>query len=620
MKGAGGNKLGVGDYDFVSLLGRGCYGEVYRAINSKTHQEVAIKIVAKSKLAYQQKLLDLFKTEVKVMREITHPNILKCYELLESGNNYYMILFYCNGGSLEDIIKRKGRLTEEESLFILKQILNGFAELNKRNIMHRDIKTANIFLHDDLVVIGDFGFAKDGVELASTKLGSPLNMAPEILMAVGNVKYTSKCDIWSIGIVFYTMLFGKIPWDVWDVDSLKSKIISFSGPNLPFHSNYSDEVSEGSKNLLRQMLEPTYQKRIDWVNLFEHQIFKKPIKSAELKNESAENFDDNLDRSIVLRPHEDDVKDLFEQNAANQAMNEHPHAEYTAQADTGLKVNPLIYKKPEQMVDSYHQGMLGVGDQQSAPSTPRKSGSQGEISSTAPNSQNTELEICVSRYYHESKVTDFVFSTSKKARSFFWLITGEGKNLQISKTFDILLPMAAMLSKHAETMAGIMADSLEEGRDIFKLPQFVLYRGSPMGCKTVRDLRLLQMTYKQAVEENAINLNRCTSAITAIKRDELQRLCRSSLKVIGPVINELRQILQSLSLKIEELSKNAGSSFATEFRKLVCQTHLCVESDITFEYRKDNWTRFNWNEFRERINNETIDILLMMQSQYAFSG
>lgn len=618
MKGAGGTKLGVGDYDFVSLLGRGCYGEVYKAIHNQTHREVAVKIVAKSKLASQQKLIDLFKTEVRVMRDITHPNILKCYDLLESSNNYYMVLFYCNGGSLEDMIKRKGRLTEEESLFILKQILNGFAELSRRNIMHRDIKTANIFLHDDLVVIGDFGFAKDGVELASTKLGSPLNMAPEILMATGSVNYTSKCDIWSIGIVFYTMLFGKIPWEVWDVESLKGKIISCSGPNLPFHANYAQAISEETKHLLRRMLEPSFQKRIDWANLFDHSIFKKDLPKAHLKNESVENFDDELDRSIVLRPHEDDVKDLFEQNAANQAMNEHPDAGYAPPVHQTTKLNPLVYQKREKMVSSFHDGMLGVGNLNGTATsqTPTSLGIPSGISG----SENNELEICVSRYYHESKVIDFVFSTSKKARSFFWQVTGEGKNLTFSKTFDILLPMAAMLSKHAETMAQIMVESLEEGKDIFKLPMFARYRTSPFGTKTLRDLRILQQTYRQAVEENAINLNRCVAAISPGKRDELQRLCRSNLRVIGPIINELRQIIQSLSGKLQELSESAGPSLAAEFRKLVCQTHLCIESDITFEYRKDNWTKFNWNEFRDRISNEISDILMLMQSQYAFPG
>lgn len=618
MKGAGGTKLGVGDYDFVSLLGRGCYGEVYKAVHNQTHREVAVKIVAKSKLASQQKLIDLFQTEVKVMRDITHPNILKCYDLLESSNNYYMILFYCNGGSLEDMIKRKGRLTEEEALFILKQILNGFAELSRRNIMHRDIKTANIFLHDDLVVIGDFGFAKDGVELASTKLGSPLNMAPEILMATGNVRYTSKCDIWSIGIVFYTMLFGKIPWDVWDVDSLKGKIVSFSGSNLPFHASYACTISEDTKHLLRRMLEPAHQKRIDWGNLFDHQIFKRDLPKTNLKNESVENFDDELDRSIVLRPHEDDVRDLFEQNAANQALNEHPDAGYASPLQQEPKVNPLVYHKQDRMVSSYHDGMLGVGNINNTQTsqTPTTLG----IPSSIAGSENVDLEICVSRYYHESKVTDFIFSTSKKARSFFWLVTGEGKNLTLSKTFDILLPMAAMLSKHAETMAQIMSDSLEEGRDIFQLPMFARYRTSSVGTKTLRDLRMIQQTYRQAVEENAINLNRCTSAINPAKRDELQKLCRSSLKAIGPIINELRQILQSLSGKLQELTQSAGPSLAPEFRKVVCQTHLCVESDITFEYRKDKWTKFNWNEFRDRITSESNDILMLMQSQYAFPG
>jgi len=82
------------------------------------------------------------------------------------------------------------------------QIMNGFQVLHKNKIMHRDVKLANLFLQNDKIVIGDFGFAKSGVDVTKTKLGTPITMAPELLNSNGGV-YTSKADLWSIGVCFY---------------------------------------------------------------------------------------------------------------------------------------------------------------------------------------------------------------------------------------------------------------------------------------------------------------------------------------------------------------------------------------------------------------------------------
>lgn len=116
------------------------------------------------------------------MNKIVHPNIMHLYEFLESPNNYYMVIQYCNGGDLENYVKKQPNqlLPEGEVLYYLKQIMNGFQELYKEKIMHRDFKLANIFLHNDTIVIGDFGFAKAGFEMAQTKLGTPVTMAPEL--------------------------------------------------------------------------------------------------------------------------------------------------------------------------------------------------------------------------------------------------------------------------------------------------------------------------------------------------------------------------------------------------------------------------------------------------------
>lgn len=116
------------------------------------------------------------------MNKINHPNIMHLYDFLESSNNYYMVIQYCNGGDLEGYLKKQRNhlISENEALYYLKQIMNAFSILHAEKIMHRDFKLANIFMHNDTIVVGDFGFAKAGFEMAQTKLGTPVTMAPEL--------------------------------------------------------------------------------------------------------------------------------------------------------------------------------------------------------------------------------------------------------------------------------------------------------------------------------------------------------------------------------------------------------------------------------------------------------
>ena len=150
----------------------------------------------------------MLESEIKVLKTCDNPHIIKLVALKKTPHNYYLVLEYCNGGDMLDKVKKKGKLPQDSVLRYLAQILNAFQTLVNHKIMHRDFKLANILLHEDSVKIADFGFAKllDGEDYANTMLGSPLNMAPEVL---GNSKYNSKADIWSIGACIYEMTYGK---------------------------------------------------------------------------------------------------------------------------------------------------------------------------------------------------------------------------------------------------------------------------------------------------------------------------------------------------------------------------------------------------------------------------
>lgn len=109
-------------------------------------------------------------------------------------------------------LKKKKTLCEDEAIQFFIQMLNAFKTLVKNKIMHRDFKLANILIHDGEIKIADFGFSKllNNEEFTETMLGSPLNMAPEVL---GGTQYNTKADIWSIGTCFYELLFGTYLFD-----------------------------------------------------------------------------------------------------------------------------------------------------------------------------------------------------------------------------------------------------------------------------------------------------------------------------------------------------------------------------------------------------------------------
>lgn len=123
-----------------------------------------------------------------------------------------------------DLIKREGNFTEKRALNVFRQLLEAFKVLNRFNIMHRDLKPENILFNNGKVKLGDFGFCKGlkpGEHMAKTMLGSPIYMAPEVLRGEN---YTTKADIWSLGVVLYEMLFGICPYESKSIAMLISTI------------------------------------------------------------------------------------------------------------------------------------------------------------------------------------------------------------------------------------------------------------------------------------------------------------------------------------------------------------------------------------------------------------
>ena len=264
----------IGNYVMTKTLGQGQFGKVFKAKNLLTGDEFAIKKIDKSKIKANPVLERLLQTEVAIMHEINHPNILHLHEFLESSGNYYLVLDFCNQGDFEHYLKDKKLkyLEEPEAVKFLKQIANGFQELRKRKILHRDFKLANLFMKDDNLVIGDFGFAKSGYEMAETKLGTPLTMAYEVLCPESeHSTYNAKADLWSVGVVYYQLLFGETPFFGFTMPDLIKDIKKKANGNL----KYPRPISAESKDLIDRILRTNPDDRMDWHTFFNHPLFDK---------------------------------------------------------------------------------------------------------------------------------------------------------------------------------------------------------------------------------------------------------------------------------------------------------------------------------------------------------
>lgn len=266
------------EYYITVLIGEGSFGAVFQAINGKTGEIVALKKLSKEEIAKRNMEKYIF-TEIDCLKKCYHPNVIQYKGRIETNNSHYIIMEYCSGGDLEDYVKTRGPLKENEAVELLKQIINGMKELQRMSIIHRDLKPMNILISEGNIKIADFGLAKIGEDEAKTCLGSCLYMAPEVWQNRGKggsgKAYDEKVDVWSIGIIFYFMLFNKLPLPVEKMQS--SDIISFylsRKQNKCLIYPPSINISQECKDLLSRMLEYSPAARITLDEIYGLKLFR----------------------------------------------------------------------------------------------------------------------------------------------------------------------------------------------------------------------------------------------------------------------------------------------------------------------------------------------------------
>ncbi len=255
------------EYAAKKLLGHGRYGRVLLGESSETHQQVAIKAISKENTDFTTSRL---REEIDILSQVDHPNIVKYLEHFESDKYLYIVMEYCSGGDLFHQIVQREKFSEAEAAGIIQDILRGINHCHHMGIIHRDLKPENImYSAEGVIKIIDFGLSMKEKSYSSEKLaGTAYYIAPEILR---DEIFTKACDIWSLGILLHILLSGYVPIAGGTIEEIYDRIMEYKGPS--FVGDAWNSVSAEAKDLVRQMLNPDYEKRISAAEALKHPWF-----------------------------------------------------------------------------------------------------------------------------------------------------------------------------------------------------------------------------------------------------------------------------------------------------------------------------------------------------------
>ncbi|XP_053728642.1 MAP/microtubule affinity-regulating kinase 4 isoform X7 [Synchiropus splendidus] len=304
----------IGNYRLLKTIGKGNFAKVKLARHILTGREVAIKIIDKTQLN-PTSLQKLFR-EVRIMKTLNHPNIVQLFEVIETEKTLYLIMEYASGGEVFDYLVAHGRMKEKEARAKFRQIVSAVHYCHQKNIVHRDLKAENLLLDaNSNIKIADFGFSNEftaGSKL-DTFCGSPPYAAPELFQGK---KYDGpEVDIWSLGVILYTLVSGSLPFDGQNLKELRERVLR-GKYRVPFY------MSTDCEGILRRFLVLNPTKRCSLEQIMKDKWLNISYEGEELKphTEPEEDFNDSnrIDVMVGMGFTREEIRDSLVSHKYNE--------------------------------------------------------------------------------------------------------------------------------------------------------------------------------------------------------------------------------------------------------------------------------------------------------------
>ncbi|EAR94233.1 Serine/Threonine kinase domain protein (macronuclear) [Tetrahymena thermophila SB210] len=262
------------EFIVTKMIGKGSFAKVYLATKKSQNIQYAIKAFNKEFMQNQHKGKESLINEISIMRQLNNDHLIRLYEVYETTNSIYFVVDLLNGGELLHRIREKGSINEKELRVLIRNLILALEHLHQKNIMHRDLKPENLLLKskqsDSEIVVADFGLATriDIPNILFKRCGTPGFVAPEVLLyKEGDPFYTTQCDIFSAGIIFYLLLVGKQPFQGKDYKQIlranKACEIRYDLPEF-------EKISNAAKDLLKKMLDARPEHRFSATQCLQH--------------------------------------------------------------------------------------------------------------------------------------------------------------------------------------------------------------------------------------------------------------------------------------------------------------------------------------------------------------
>ncbi|KAI4381103.1 hypothetical protein MLD38_007211 [Melastoma candidum] len=258
----------IGKYRCSRTIGEGSFAKVKLAVDSSNCRPVAIKIIDKDKIQGDDYMRCQVQSEIKTMKLLNHPNIIRIHEVIGTKSKIYIVMEYASGGQLSDKLAYAKKFSEWEARKLFQQLIDAVDYCHARGVYHRDLKPENLLLDGrGNLKISDFGLSalrKPG-DLLSTACGSPCYVAPELL--VKKSYNGAAADTWSCGVILYELLAGFLPFDDRNLINLYKKIYKADYMCPPW-------FTRGQRRMLTKILEPSPKKRITITEIIEDEWFQ----------------------------------------------------------------------------------------------------------------------------------------------------------------------------------------------------------------------------------------------------------------------------------------------------------------------------------------------------------